>query len=342
MSLLKYTIRRILALIPILFGVLFLTFWLTHEMSGDPWSLMIGEHATNSQKEWVARQKELWGFDRTIIEQFFIYMKNLFIGDWGISLVVKKNTDVWEVISERFPKTLEITILAVIFATVLGIRAGIVSAVNRNHWKDTIIRFFALIGVAIPVFWLGMMLQYVFAIRLDWLEATLYQSPAYISYKPDITGLRLLDTLLKGDFPVFWDTVKHLIMPVFCLSFITLAGITRQTRSSMLEVLELDYIRTARAKGCSEHQVIYKHAWKNAQITTITIVGLNFAGLLGGAVLTETTFQLNGMGTLTLLAIQGRDYFLINACVFLMTIIFVLANLITDILYGVVDPRIRY
>ncbi|MHA1887423.1 MAG: ABC transporter permease [Candidatus Helarchaeota archaeon] len=349
MSLLKYTIRRILALIPILLGVMFLTFWLVRAMPSDPWTLMLGDsNLTQSKLDFIEAQKIKWGeIDENgnpvpIFTQFLIYIKNLLTGDWGVSIVVDKDRPVWEVISSRFPKTFEITILAITFSTLIGIRAGIFSAVHRNEWSDTIIRFIALVGVAIPVFWLGMILQYIFAIKLSWVDATLYQSPRYLLFKSDITGLRLLDSLLKGEFKVFWDTVSHLILPIFCLTFISLAGITRQTRSSMLEVLELDYIRTARAKGCTEKQVIYKHAWKNAQITTITIVGLSFAGLLGGAVLTETTFQLNGMGMLTIAAINAQDYFLINASVFLMTIIFVLANLITDILYGVVDPRIRY
>ncbi len=343
MSLLKYSIRRILALIPILLGVMFLTFWLVRAMPSDPWILMVGEaNMTDSKLAYIEAQKMKWGYYENIFTQFFIYMKNLFTGDWGPSLSVQKDADVWDVIGARFPRTLEITILAITFSTFIGIRAGIFSAVHRNEWSDTVIRFFALVGVAIPVFWMGMILQYIFAIRLNWLDATLYQSPSYITYQSNITGLRLLDSLLKGDFHIFTDTALHLILPVFCLSFISLATISRQTRSSMLEVLELDYIRTARAKGCTEKQVIYKHAWKNAQITTITIVGLSFAGLLGGAVLTETTFNLNGMGMLAIAAIRQQDYFLINASVFLMTIIFVLANLITDILYGIVDPRIRY
>ena len=159
---------------------------------------------------------------------------------------------------------------------------------------------------------------------------------------PVVTSLRLLDSLILGKFDYFWDTVLHLILPVFCLSFVSIAGITRQTRSSMLEVLELDYVRTARAKGCKEKDVIHKHAFRNALIPTITVVGLSFAGLLGGAVLTETTFTLHGMGRLTVDAIYGVDYDIINASVFLMTIIFVTANLIIDLLYGIVDPRIRY
>ncbi|MHA1583827.1 MAG: ABC transporter permease [Promethearchaeota archaeon] len=352
MSLLLYTFRRLLALIPILFGVLLLTFILARAMPGNPYLFKLGEHMTGSQKAWYEQQRVLLGLDRSPIEQFFIWLGNLFRGDWGKSITISNNTDVWELIGQKFPKTIELTILSMVFATILGIRAGIISATNRNKTKDTVIRFFALIGVAIPVFWLGLILQYIFAIefqKMGWpyLPGTLYFDVG-IQVGGDhptvtaITGLPMMDFLLHGRFDLWWDTLKHLILPVFCLSFISLAGITRQTRSSMLEVLELDYIRTARAKGCKEHTVIYKHAWKNAMIPTITVIGLNFAGLLGGAVLTETTFNLQGMGQLAISAINNADYNVIMATVFLMTIIFVMGNLITDILYGIVDPRIRY
>ena len=228
-----------------------------------------------------------------------------------------------------------------LIATFVGIKAGIASAVNRNKRKDTFIRFFALMGVAIPVFWLGMILQFIFGYKLDLLPTTNYWSPN-LDDVPKITHFRLIDTLIQGEFAAFWDTALHLVMPVFCLSYIYLAGITRQTRSSMLEVLELDYVRTARAKGCKENDVINKHAFRNALIPVVTVVGLGFAGLLGGAVLTETTFNLNAMGRLTIDAINAIDYDIINVSIFISTIILVSANLIIDLVYGIVDPRIRY
>lgn len=195
--------------------------------------------------------------------------------------------------------------------------------------------------MAIPVFWLGLVLQYFISYRLGWLPDSNYYSPG-LPNPPYVTGFRILDSIIAGDWALMWDTILHLVLPVFCLTFITVASITRQMRSSMLEVLELDYIRTARAKGCNEKTVINKHAYRNALIPTVTIIGLDYAGLLSGAVLTETTFNLRGLGALVVQAINGIDYYVINGCVFLITIIFVLVNLFTDLLYGLIDPRIRY
>lgn len=341
-SLLKYTLRRLLAMIPILFGVLTISFILTRNMPGNPFIFILGEHATTQRIEWYNAQIEHLGLNENIWVQFLIYLRNLFTGDWGESYVVQRGAETWELIGRAFPKTVEITILAMFFATVTGIKAGITSAVNRNTKKDAAIRFMALVGVAIPVFWLGLLLQYAFAIKIQIFPATGYNDPAAIDTYIPITGLRLIDSILTFNGTLLIDTIMHLVLPIFCLSFISIAGITRYTRSSMLEVLELDYVRTARAKGCKEKTVINKHAFRNALIPTITVVGLNFAGLLGGAVLTETTFNLNAMGALTIDAIGGVDYNIINASVFLMTIIYVTANLVIDLLYGIVDPRIRY
>jgi len=341
MSLIKYTVRRILALIPILFGVLFMTFIMTRIMPGNPFMLIVGEHVTDSQLATIAALEARYGLNEPVLVQLWLYVQRLFSGDWGESLTLSKGTPVWTMILEVFPKTAELAILSVGIATIVGVKAGISSAVNRNKRKDTIIRFFALMGVAIPVFWLGMILQYIFGYNLDILPTTNYWSVNMVNI-PKITHFRLIDTLLAGNFEAWWDTVLHLIMPVFCLSYIYLAGITRQTRSSMLEVLELDYIRTARAKGCKEKDVINKHAFRNALIPVITVVGLGFAGLLGGAVLTETTFNLGALGRLTIDAINSIDYDIINASIFISTIILVSANLVIDLVYGLVDPRIRY
>ena len=324
-----------------------MSFALTRAMPDNPYKFAIGENGFRSEAQRIAYEQDVerLGLNEPVITQFFIYVGSLFRGDWGQSISIYEGEPVWNILMEAFPKTIEITVLSMVFATIIGIRAGIVSAVNRNKGKDTAIRFVALAGVAIPVFWMGLMLQYLLVIETNILPfATNYNSAQMeIAYRDkNITGLRLLDSIINLDGKMFLDTFLHLILPIFCLSFITIAGITRQTRSSMLEVLELDYIRTARAKGCSEKQVIYKHAWRNAMIPTITIVGLNIAGLLGGAVLTESTFNLRGMGVTTLQAIIAVDYYVINASVFLMTFIFVTVNLITDLIYGLVDPRIRY
>ena len=341
MSLVKYTVRRILALIPILFGVLFMTFIMTRIMPGNPFMLIVGEHVTDSQLATIAALEARYGLNEPILVQLWMYVQRLFSGDWGESLTLSKGTPVWTMILEVFPKTAELAIISVGIATIVGIKAGISSAVNRNKRKDTFIRFFALMGVAIPVFWLGMILQYIFGYTLDILPTTNYWD-VNMDDIPKITHFRLIDTLLAGNFAAWWDTVLHLIMPVFCLSYIYLAGITRQTRSSMLEVLELDYIRTARAKGCKEKDVINTHAKKNAMIPTVTIIGLGFGSLLTGAVLTETTFGLAGIGQLLIDAIANSDYWVLNGLVFFFALVFISINLFTDVIYGILDPRIRY
>jgi len=222
-----------------------------------------------------------------------------------------------------------------------------VTAKYRNKSRDTIVRGLALVGVSVPVFFLGMLMQYFISYQLS--NALGFQTFPAAGYKnmeypdpPFVTGFRIIDSLISGQIYLITDYLWHIILPIVCLSFITLAGITRQSRSSMLEVLEQDYVRTARAKGCKEKDVINSHALRNSLIPTITVIGLSFAGLLSGAVLTETTFNLNGVGDLLIAAITGLDYWVLSAVVFIITIMFVALNLITDILYAMLDPRIVY
>jgi len=338
MSMLKYIFRRILQLIPVLFGVLVLVFVLSRAMPGDPILAHLPPVYTPEQYEAEARQL---GFHLPLWQQFFIYLGNLFTGNWGYSISINEGQEVWELIWERFPRTLDITLFAVLIASFVGIKAGVISATHRNKAKDTIVRGFSLVGVAIPVFWLGLLLQFFIAYKLDLFPAIGYKDMRYADPEM-ITGFRIIDSLISGQWYIIGDYLIHLALPVFCLSFITLASITRQTRSSMLEVLQQDYVRTARAKGCKEKDVIKKHARRNALIPTITVIGLNIGGLLGGAVLTETTFNLHGVGELLLRAIIDRDYYVLNAIVFMITIIFILVNLFTDLIYAYLDPRIKY
>lgn len=338
MSMLKYIFRRILQLIPVLFGVLVLVFVLSRAMPGDPILAHLPPVYTPAQYEAEARQL---GFHLPLWQQFFIYLGNLFTGNWGYSISINEGQEVWELIWERFPRTLDITLFAVLIASFVGIKAGVISATHRNKAKDTIVRGFSLVGVAIPVFWLGLLLQFFIAYKLDLFPAIGYKDMRYADPEM-ITGFRIIDSLISGQWYIIGDYLIHLALPVFCLSFITLASITRQTRSSMLEVLQQDYVRTARAKGCKEKDVIKKHARRNALIPTITVIGLNIGGLLGGAVLTETTFNLHGVGELLLRAIIDRDYYVLNAIVFMITIIFILVNLFTDLIYAYLDPRIKY
>jgi peptide/nickel transport system permease protein len=335
---LKYIFRRFLTMIPVVFGAVTVVFFMSRLMPGNPAAAYLPINATKEQ----LRAVEHWlGLDQPLYIQYFRYIADIFTGNWGKSSRISLGTDVWELIWAHFPRTMELTIFALLIASFLGIKAGLISAKHRNKPKDTVIRGVALIGVAVPVFWLGMLLQYFLTYQIRIFPSIGYKNPIWGD--PDfITGFRSIDSLLSGYLYLFVDYMWHLILPVAALAFISLASITRQTRSSMLEVLQQDYIRTARAKGCSEKDVVKSHALKNALIPTITVIGLNFGGLLGGAVLTETTFNLVGMGTLMITAIQTYDYYVINATVFLTAVIFVFVNLFMDIIYGFVDPRIRY
>ncbi len=334
----KFIVKRLLALLPVLFGVIALTFILSRLMPGDP---IIAHLPKNFTAEMYADMLSQLGLDKPILEQFVIYLGDLFIGNWGTSVTLAPGTLVWDLVLERFFRTFDIALLSIIIATFVGLKTGVISATHRNKPKDTILRGFALVGVAIPVFWMGMMLQYLLAFQIPLFPGIGYKSGG-IGDPPVITHLRIIDCILAFDMVLLFDYIHHLILPVLCLSFITLASITRQTRSSMLEVLGQDYVRTARAKGCKEKDVIKTHARKNALIPTITIIGLNFGGLLSGAILTETTFNLHGLGELLLVSIQNTDYWVLNGIVFLTTITFIVINLAIDLIYGFIDPRIRY
>jgi len=334
----KYIFKRFLTLLPVLFGVITLTFILSRLMPGDPVLAHLPHYFT---PEMYDEKLHSLGLDKPIIEQYFLYLGKLFTGNWGKSVSITKGVPVWDLVLSRFFRTFDIALASVFIASFLGLKTGVISATHRNKAKDTALRGFALVGVAIPVFWMGMILQYFIAYQLEILPAIGYKT-AGIGDPPTITHFRIIDCILSGNMRLLVDYVEHLILPVLCLSFITLASITRQTRSSMLEVLEQDYIRTARAKGCRDKTVIHTHALKNALIPTITIIGLNFGGLLSGAILTETTFNLHGLGELLIKAIQNTDYWVLNGIVFITTLTFIIVNLGIDILYGIVDPRIRY
>ncbi len=340
MSMIKYIIRRTLQLLPVLFGAITLTFILSRLMPGDPVLAYCAIGGRTCPEDQYLNWLKILGLDKPILEQYFIYLGRLFTGDWGLSSHYR-GIAVWDIVTERFFRTFDIALFAIIIASILGIKTGVISATHRNKAKDTFLRGFALVGVSIPVFWMGLLFQYLFGWQLGLLPATGYKSSGIGDPVP-ITHFRIIDCLLSGDMHLLIDYIEHLILPVLCLTIITLASITRQTRSSMLEVLEQDYVRTARAKGCKEKDVINTHARKNALIPTITIIGLNFGGLLGGAVLTESTFNLHGMGELLIISIQNVDYWIINGIVFITTLVFIIVNLSIDVLYGIIDPRIRY
>ena len=335
-------LRRLVVTVTLLLGVLTLTFILSRLMPGDPISARLAATGVRNASTAVYEQMRCQlGLCDPVIIQYFRYIGELFTGHWGVSVSIVQNQPVWEMVIDRLPLTIDLTLYSMVIASFLGIRAGVLSAKHRNNTPDTIVRGIALVGVAIPVFFLGMILQYIFAIQLELFQPVGFLTPGNIK-PPYVTGFILIDSLLTGKWYLLVDYLWHLCLPVFCLSFIMLASITRQTRSSMLEVLEQDFVRTARAKGCKEKSVIHSHALRNAMIPTVTVIGMSIAGLLGGAVLTETTFGLNGMGKLFIDAILLYDYWVLSALVFLITIIFIVANLMTDVIYAILDPRIRY
>ncbi len=354
----KFLIRRLLLVLPVLFGITFVTFALARILPGDPCYAALGDKATVQQ---CADFNERMGFNDPIMVQFVRYVGDVMHGDFGES--IKDGRPVQQIVIERLPMTIEITIGAIIFATTLGILLGIVSAVRQNTPVDVVTMIGANIGVSMPVFWLGLMLAYLFAIILKdtpfWIPPSGRLSSG-ITIAPlaetfnlgELSGIWgvlvgfashsvVFNALITGNIVVFKNAVWHLVLPCIAVGTIPLAIIARMTRSSMLEVLGLDFIRTARAKGLTNKKVIFKHVMRNAMLPIVTIVGLSVGGLLGGAVLTETVFALPGVGTQLVSAILSRDYAVVQAFTIIIAIIFVFVNLFVDLSYGFLDPRVR-
>ena len=351
----QFIIRRLILFIPALLGILLITFVLARLIPGDPCVAMLGERATPAQCDAF---RERFGLNDSLPVQFVRYMTSFLQGDFGDS--IRNKRPVGDILLERLPMTLEVTIGAMLFSTIFGVAFGIISAVRRNSAVDVATMMGANVGVSMPVFWLGLMLEYVFALALKdtifWLPPSGRLS-AGVSATPlaeawgleNVDGVLLtfvsntvtLNALITGQFDVFIDAVRHLILPCIAVGTIPLAIIARMTRSSLLEVLGLDYIRTARAKGLKQRAVIFKHAFRNAILPIITVIGLSFGALLGGAVLTETVFALPGVGTQLVSAIQARDYPVVQGFTVIVAVIFLFVNLIVDLSYSFLDPRIR-
>jgi peptide/nickel transport system permease protein len=322
-------------LIPVLIGMSIITFAIVHAIPGDPAKAILGDKATPDQ---VAMIKKDLGLDQPWYIQYFRYVDGLLHGDLGTSLITHR--PIAEEIKPFLAATAELTLAAMLIAVFFGVNLGILSAWRQNSWVDYTAMLVALLGVSIPVFWLGLMEQWLFAQHLGWLPSNGQIDPR-MEFEGS-TGFLLLDTLLAGDWDAFSDVLRHLILPATALGTIPMAIIARMTRSSMLEVMRSDYIRTARAKGLSEFWVIYKHALKNAFIPILTVAGLQLGMLLGGAVLTETIFSWPGVGRYIYDAISARNYPVIQSGILVLATIFVLINLIVDLLYAWIDPRIQY
>jgi peptide/nickel transport system permease protein len=334
----KFIARRFLETIPVIVGVSILVFALVRLIPGDPAITLLGERAS---EENVAEIRARLGLNRSIPEQYFIWVGNLLRGDLGRT--IQGNKLVIEEITSRFPATVELSVSAIILATLIGVPIGIISAVYRNSIFDTISMIFALIGVSIPVFVLGLLLIYFVGLQLDWLPFIGRLETRVFSIEvANPTGLFLIDSLREGDIPAFFDALAHLILPSITLMTIPLAIIARITRSAMLEVLTQDYIRTARSKGLAERTVINRHALRNALLPIITVIGLQLGALLSGAVLTETIFSWPGIGSWLFDSILGRDYPIVQSVTLLIALIYVMANFFVDVIYTVVDPRVRH
>ncbi|MFQ6087333.1 MAG: ABC transporter permease [Candidatus Methanofastidiosia archaeon] len=341
MKMRDYILRRLLLLIPVMFGVTLITFFLSHVIPADPAAAWAG--GPKASETAIENIREAYHLNDPLYVQYLIYLKGILKGDLGYSPVTHR--PVLKELKDYFPATMELTIFSMLLAIVIGIPTGVISAVKKDKPMDHFTRIFALLGVSIPIFWLGLLLQLTFYFKLGWLPDPGGRVNDFVIMKyplKKITKLYLVDSLIAGNWPIFVDTLKHLIMPAIALSYASTAIITRMTRSSMLEVLGQDYIRTARAGGLSERVVIYKHALRNALIPTTTVIGLSFAGLLGGAVLTETVFYWPGMGRYVVNALTTLDFPTIMGFVVIIAVIFVTANLIVDIIYAFLDPRIRY
>lgn len=301
---------------------------------GDPAHLLLGEFASPQD---VATIREKLGLDRSYAYQYLIYISNLLKGDMGTS--IRSNVPVSEEIFVRFLATVELSIAAMVISSFIGILAGVISSVRQYSLFDYFSMVMALVGISMPIFWLGLMLMYFFSVVWAILPM-MGRFTMGLDYH-SITGLVIPDSLFRGDFNLFFNSLKHLVLPAFTLATIPMAIIARMTRSSMLEVMSKDYIRTARAKGLSRGSVIFRHALKNAFLPIVTVIGLNFGLLLGGAVLTETIFSWPGLGRYVVDSLLARDYPAVQGCILFFAVIMVIVNLAVDILYFYLDPRLR-
>lgn len=354
----QFIIRRLLMLFPVLIGILLVTFIIVHLIPGDPCIAMLGERATPAACQAF---RDRFGLNDPLLVQFGRYLINAAQGNFGNS--IRFGRPVVDIIAERLPMTIELTVCAMLFSTFFGVLLGIISAIRRGSWIDTVTMVGANVGVSMPVFWLGLMMAYVFALMLKGTPFYIPPSGRFssgISLEPlltlwgmkDVTGLPrfivnffsnlvLFNSLITGNWTQFKDELWHLILPATAVGTIPLAIIARMTRSSLLEVLGLDYIRTARAKGLMYRIVVLKHALRNALIPIVTMIGIETGALLSGAILTETVFLLPGVGTQLVTSILARDYPVVQGFTIVIAIIFVLVNLIVDVSYAYLDPRIR-
>jgi len=333
---LRIVVRRLFFLIFVLFGLSVITFALSHIIPADPARLVAGPRASQAT---VAQIRERYGFNDPVITQYVHYLQDVVRLDFGDSTSSRRSVN--EDLRQYLPATIELAIYAFLISVVIGVPLGVLSAVRPNSIFDLIGRIVSITGLAMPAFWLALMLQFLFFAKLGWLPDG-QRLPIGVDPPHQITAMYTIDALLQGDVGLFWTAVKHLIMPSFVLAYGSLAVVTRMVRGGMLEVMSQDYVRTARAKGLKQRTIVVRHAMKNALLPTITVLGLQVGLLLSGAVLVEIVFSWPGIGRYAVLGVEQFDYNAIMGTTLVIAFIYVIVNLIVDVLYVVVDPRISY
>lgn len=338
MDMLKYVVRRLFFLFFLMIGISLVVFLISHAVPSDPVVANLSQRNLDNE-EMVAAFKEKWGLDQPLYKQYLIYLKGLLQGDLGISIRTQRN--VIDDLKLYFPATIELSLFGIVFAVIFGMLFGVISAIKRNTAVDQILRGVSVFGVSVPSFWLALILLYIFYLVLGIVPGP-GRISTHLAAPMAVTGFYTIDALLMGDWALFWDAVRHLLLPGACLGMFTMGLITRTTRSSLLEVLSMDYIRTARSKGLREKAVIVGHALGNALIPVITVIGVGFGNLLGGMVLVETIFAWPGIGQYAFQAAKMLDFPAIVGVALLISLNYVVLNLIVDVLYGALDPRVRY
>lgn len=335
MILIRMIMKRLPRLVGVLLGVSLITFAISHVIPGDPARMLVGQRAS---EETLVKMRAEMGLDKPVYIQYAHYMADLVQGDLGVS--IRTQQPVKNELKRFFPATLELTLVSMIVTLLIGIPLGVIAAVKRDKLADHISRMVALLGVSTPLFWSGLMVLLVFYKQLQLFPAS-GRLDSFLALPPTVTGLLLIDSVLAGNGAVFFSALEHLVLPASCLAYIQLAIIARQVRSSMVEVLEQDYIRTAEANGIPRSRIIYQYALKNALLPTVTIAGLIFGELLGGAIITETIFAWPGMGKYVVDSVAFLDFPAIMGFTLLVALGYVLVNLTVDLLYRVLDPQIR-
>jgi peptide/nickel transport system permease protein len=329
--------QRLLLMLPLMVGMTLISFVVSHTLPADPVGANLGQRAMEDPVI-VAAFRAQWGLDRPLPEQYLTYVANLVHGNLGTS--IRTHMPVAEDLRTYLPASAELAIVATLVGTLIGVPFGVISAVRRNRWVDHVVRAVSLLGVSSPVFWLGLIALYVFYFRLGWLPGP-GRLDVGLSEPPRITGLYTLDSLLSGNWPTLGSSLRHLVLPGLVLASVYVGLVTRMTRSSMLEVLAADYVRTARGKGLRPRAVIYRHALGNALIPTVTVLGLAFGDILAGTVLTETIFSWPGVGRYAYQSAVTLDFPAIMGVSLIIAGVFIVVNLATDLAYVMLDPRLR-